>query len=100
MKTRIYITEPFRPMNIPMLIEATSAGQASRFVSDQLFAVRPASGLEVAQMMGRGEKVFKAGPYVFGVGEAEDIAAAGSASASPAATGAYLPASKAGEAAQ
>lgn len=81
MKTRIYITEPFRPMNIPMLIEATSASQASRFVSDQLFAVRPATGHEIANLMGAGHKV----------------EAAGKATAAPAATGAYLPASKAGE---
>ena len=70
MKTRIYITEPIKPMNIPMLIEATSASQASRFVLDQLFTVRPATGIEIARQMERGEKVFKAGPYVAGVGEA------------------------------
>ena len=95
MKTRIYIVTPLpggQQINrdgkliclelgeIPALVDAASAAQATAHVADRLFTVRPATGHEIANLMGAGHKV----------------ESAGKAPAAPAATGAYLPASKAG----
>ena len=97
MTTRIYIITPLperQQINrdgkliclelgeIPALVDAASAAQATAYVAGRLFTVRPATGHEIANLMGAGHKVQQAGK----------------AAISPADTGSYLPASKAGEA--
>lgn len=63
MKTRIYIVTPLQggqQIPMPVLVDASSAAQATGYVTDRMFTVRPATGHEIAAMMGAGHKVVKA----------------------------------------
>ena len=84
MKTRIYIVQPTAAgieLELPVLVDASSAAMATNYIADTLFTVRIATGHEIAYMMGVGQNVLKAVK----------------AARSPTAPGAWLPVSKAGE---
>lgn len=60
MKTRIYIITPLpggQQISLPALVDAPSLAQATAFVADRLFTVRPATGHEIAALMGAGRRV-------------------------------------------
>ena len=64
MKTRIYIVSPLpgsQQISLPSLVDASSAAQATSYVADKLFTVRPATGHEIASLMTVGHKVEAAG---------------------------------------
>ena len=64
MKTRIYIITrvPGAPhMLLQALVDASSAAQATSYIADKLFTVRPATGHEIASLMAVGHKVEAAG---------------------------------------
>ena len=61
MKPRIYIVHKTLPVvNLPVLVKASSAAQATAYVAANLFSLRPATGLEIADLMGAGHEVMDA----------------------------------------
>ena len=64
MKTRIYIVTPLPgglQIGLPALVDAASAAQATAHVAGRLLTVLPATGHQIAALMGPGHKVERAG---------------------------------------